>query len=232
MNNGARTGNARRREWNASRAAMTTLAVASAIAATAAGVAASTRAATVAGRAASPIAATAAGGAASRQKFSPYVDARGSIRVPEDYRQWAFLGSWHIGPEMGVDDEAGVAGFHNVYTQRGTLEAFRETGGFPDGAVLVKELLKSEGGALTTGHVSWATDIEGWFVMVKDSQGRFPENPLWGGGWGWALFTSDDPGNTVSSNWRVDCLGCHTPAKDTDWVFVQGYPPLHGAGSR
>ncbi len=162
----------------------------------------------------------------AQESFSPYVDAAGNIRIPEDYRQWAFLGTWHIAPEKGTGDSAGAAGFHNVYMQHSAVEAFRETGQFPDGAVIVKELLKSKTGDLTTGEVTWATEIEGWFVMVKDTQGRFPGNPLWGSGWGWVLFNSDNPQKTVTRNWRSDCLGCHLPAKDTDWVFVQGYPLL------
>lgn len=165
-------------------------------------------------------------GGESESGFSPYVDAQGNISIPEDYREWAFLGSWHIAPEKGVDDAAGVAGFHNVYTQLSTVQAYRETGEFPDGAVLVKELLKTDTGYLTTGEASWATEIEGWFVMVKDTEGRFPQSPLWGNGWGWVLFNSDNPRETVTKNWRTDCLGCHAPAKSTDWVYVQAYPVL------
>ena len=123
-------------------------------------------------------------GGEAEDPYSVYVDAAGNMRVPEDYREWAFLGSWHIAPQKGVNDTAGVAGFHNVYTQHDTIDAYRRTGEFPDGAVIVKELLGSRGGRLTTGEVSWATGIEGWFVMIKDTQGRFPDNPLWGGGWG------------------------------------------------
>lgn len=155
--------------------------------------------------------------------FSPYVDARGNIRVPPDYRDWAFLGTWHISPEKGAEEAAGAAGFHNVYTQLSALQAYRETGKFPDGAVLVKELLRSKTGDLTTGEVTWGTEVEGWFVMVKDDKNRFPQSPLWGNGWGWALFNSDNPEKTVTRNWRLDCLGCHLPARKTDWIFVQGY---------
>ena len=165
-------------------------------------------------------------GEEAESSFSPYVDAEGKISVPKDYREWSFLGSWHIAPEKGVDGSAGVAGFHNVYTQRSTIEAYRQTGKFPNGAVLVKELLKTETGELTTGEASWATEIEGWFVMVKDTEGRFPNSPLWGNGWGWAFFNSGNPTNTVTKNWRTDCLGCHTPAQSTDWVFIEGYPVL------
>ena len=158
--------------------------------------------------------------------FSPYVDAEGNISIPGDYREWAFLGSWHLAPEEGAGGAAGAPGFHNVYTQRSSVEAYHKTGKFPDGTVLVKELLKTKTGDLTTGRVSWATNVEGWFVMVKDSQGRFPNSPFWGNGWGWVLFSADNPKKTVTKNWRTDCLGCHAPAKHTDWVFVEGYPVL------
>jgi hypothetical protein len=171
-------------------------------------------------------------GRGAESSFSPYVDTEGKISVPPTYREWAFLGSWHIAPQKGVDDSAGAAGFHNVYTQLSTVEHYRRTGEFPDGAVLVKELLKTKFGKLTTGEVSWATEIEGWFVVVKDTKGRFPNNPLWGNGWGWALFNSDDPANTVTKNWRTDCLGCHTPAQSTDWVFIEGYPILRDASAK
>lgn len=162
----------------------------------------------------------------AQASFSPYVDVQGNIRIPEDYRDWAFLGTWHIAPEKGSGDAAGAIGFHNVYTQRSAVQAYRKTGRFPDGAVIVKELLKSKSGTLTTGEVSWGTQVEGWFVMVKDDKERFPNSPLWGNGWGWVLFNSNDPKNTVTRNWRLDCLGCHLPAGKTDWVFVQGYPTL------
>ena len=171
-------------------------------------------------------------GGEAESSFSPYVDTEGKISVPGDYREWAFLGSWHIAPQKGRDGSAGAAGFHNVYTQLSTVEHYRRTGEFPDGAVLVKELLKTKSGKLTTGDVSWATEIEGWFVVVKDTEGRFPDHPLWGNGWGWALFNSGDPMNTVTKNWRTDCLTCHAPAQNTDWVFLEGYPILRDAGAK
>lgn len=161
----------------------------------------------------------------SSNEFSSPVDATGNITVPKDYRQWAFLGSWYV-VAKGAGDTSGVAGFHTVYTQPSTVEHFRKTGTFPDGAVLVKELLKAEGGELTTGAARWPTHIEGWFVMVKDTRGRYPGSPLWGNGWGWAFFNADDANKTVTANWRTECLGCHVPAKSTDWVYTQGYPIL------
>jgi hypothetical protein len=30
----------------------------------------------------------------------------------------------------------------------------------------------------------------------------------------------------VASDFRTDCLGCHLPAKKSDWIYVDGYPVL------
>jgi hypothetical protein len=37
---------------------------------------------------------------------------------------------------------------------------------------------------------------------------------------------------TTSTNYKSDCLGCHTPAKDTDWIYSQGYPTLQKSMSK
>ncbi len=79
---------------------------------------------------------------------------------------------------------------------------------------------------LNTGHVTCADDMKIWFVMVKDKTNRFPENPIWGDGWGWALFEAKDPSKNTATNYRASCIGCHIPAEEADWVFVQGYAEL------
>jgi hypothetical protein len=161
-------------------------------------------------------------GAPVGARFSAYVDDKGAINLPKDYRtKWAHLGSW------SVHDRADAGhGFHDVYTQPETVAAYRKTGKFPDGALLIKEIREVETGKLTTGKATWAGKTKAWFVMVKDTKGRFAGNPNWGNGWGWALFKAPDAGTNVSTSFRADCLRCHTPAKATDWVYVKGYPTL------
>jgi len=162
-------------------------------------------------------------GQTASDTFSTIVSGDGTISIPENYREdMVFIGTWGI---EGGEGEI-TSGFHNVYTSRDVVDHYQETGEFPDGAVLVKELLGAVSGRKTTGPISWGTDITGWFVMVKDREGRFPDNALWGNGWGWSLFNADDPANTVTTNFRVDCLGCHIPAKKDDWIFMEGYPLL------
>lgn len=163
-----------------------------------------------------------ASAAIAEDGFSPYVDEAGNISFPEGFDlSMVHLGSWFV-------PEGGASGFHDVYTEKETVEAYRRTGKFPDGATLVKELRASETGDYTTGTgVSHATGgIKQWFVMIKDTRGRFPKNSLWGEGWGWALYKPGDKNNNVATDYAVDCLGCHVPARNTDWIYVEGYPVL------
>ncbi len=124
--------------------------------------------------------------------------------------------------------EGGASGFHDVYTERENVEAYKKDGKFPDGATLVKELRAHESGDFTTGEgVSHSTNgLKQWFVMVKDSENRFPENANWGAGWGWALFKPDSKDINASTDYEADCIGCHIPAEATDYVYTQAYPML------
>lgn len=153
---------------------------------------------------------------------SKVVDDKGSIKLPENFKiNMVHLGSWFV-------PEGGASGFHDVYTDKAAVMYYRENGKFPDGAVIVKELRASKAGDYTTGaNVSHATgQLKQWFVMVKDSKGMYPKNASWGDGWGWALFKPGDTKTNVSSDYKVDCLTCHVPAKDTDWIYTEAYPVL------
>ncbi len=152
--------------------------------------------------------------------FQTLVDPDGSIRKPANFREnYVHLGAFMVHDPKG--DE-----FHHTYASPGTAEAYRRTGKFPDGSVLVKEVTNSTHTSLTTGDAHWATDVKVWFVMIKDEKGRYPGNSLWGEGWGWALFDSKSPDEQIATDFRISCLGCHVPAQKTDWVYIQGYPLL------
>ena len=150
-------------------------------------------------------------------------DARGNIHVPSDYRSsYRFAGTWAVAADKG----AGSQQLHSVYISPGGIEAHKNTGHFPDGTVLVKEVFAAETKPMTTGTVSHSGKLIGWFVMVKDSKNTHPGNKLWGDGWGWAWFDSDKPNATKSTDYQTDCKGCHEPARAKDWTYVEGYPEL------
>ena len=171
--------------------------------------------------------ATEIGRAAGLDGFQIATDGNGNIKLPDvDYRKdWVSLGPWAVAAEEG---EQGSQGIHAVYTQLESVEAYRKTGKFPDGAVLIKELFSTVTEEMTTGTVSRADQTTGWFVMIKDSTGRFPDNKLWGDGWGWAYFDAKDRVKTKTTDYEADCKGCHVPVENSDWVYVQGYPVLKG----
>src|SRR5262245_50920771 len=149
------------------------------------------------------------------------VDKNGNIRKPPDYRdRYQSLGVF------SVVDLSGDTEMHYTWAPPGTAEYYRKNGKFADGTMLVKEVFGSDHSQLTTGDAHWAKGTKVWFIMVKDEKGRYPGNPLWGDGWGWALYKSDAPDKQVATNYKKDCLGCHVPAQSTDWVYVQGYPVL------
>jgi len=148
------------------------------------------------------------------------VDSKGNIRRPSDYRdRYQVLGAYTVLDPKGNE-------MHYTYASPGAAEIYRKNGRFADRTVLVKEVLATNHARLTTGDAHWAESTKVWFVMIKDDKGRFPNNPLWGNGWGWALFKADAPDTQVATDFRKDCLGCHIPAQQTDWIYVRGYPLL------
>jgi len=160
----------------------------------------------------------------SGQAATGVVDAKGNLRVPENYRTgYQALGTWAVAADSG----RGSKELHVVYASPGTIDAFRKGGHFPDGAVLVKEIFGTSTMGMTTGTVSHAVALKGWFVMVRDGKNSHPGNPLWGDGWGWSWFDANQPLKTTSTNYKTDCQGCHVPAKSTEWIYVSGYPVLH-----
>ncbi len=153
--------------------------------------------------------------------YNALVDKTGNIRKPADFRDLYQVLGVYTPVDLNGDTE-----MHYTYASPGTAEYYRRTGKFADGTVLVKEVFATDHAQMTTGDAHWATGTKVWFVMIKDDKGRYPGNPLWGDGWGWALFKSDAPDKQVATDFKKDCIGCHIPAKTTDWVYVQGYPVL------
>ncbi len=172
-----------------------------------------------------------AAGEKAAGSFSPYVDGKGAISLPADFRStWIYLGTWVVtstaAAGAGLDQAGPGSGIHVVYTQPQSLKVYKKTGKWPDGAMLVMEVRAMNWDDLSTGHVIVEGELVKWLVMVKDAGKHFPGNPNWGDGWGWAIFTPADLKKNISANYKKDCINCHETAKETDRVFIQGYPTL------
>jgi hypothetical protein len=163
-------------------------------------------------------------------------DAHGNLHVPGAYRTtYEFLGTWAAAADQGPGSQE----LHVVYASPGTIAAYRKSGHLPDGTVLVKEVFRAATAQMTTGTISHSDSLKGWFVMMKDSKGRYAANKLvWGDGWGWSWFDAGNPstnsrslplpggGVAATLDYRDNCKSCHQPAETTDWIYVDGYPPL------
>ena len=155
--------------------------------------------------------------------LSPAEDARGQLHVPPDYRErYEYLGTW----SAAADKTPGAQQLHVVYASPGTRAAYKRTGKFPDGTVLVKEQLEASTTRMTSGTISREQRLVGWFVMVKDDTNRHAGNPLWGEGWGWSHFDTNAPARTDSPDYQKNCKPCHLPAKATGYIYMQGYQSL------
>jgi hypothetical protein len=64
----------------------------------------------------------------------------GKMKLPTGYREWVFIGS-PLTPNALNNGKAAFPEFHNVYVERSNFDAYMKTGTFPEGTVLVKELV-------------------------------------------------------------------------------------------
>lgn len=130
------------------------------------------------------------------------------VPYPEGYRDWHHVKSMLIEEGHPLFDSFG--GIHHLYANPKALEGYR-SGRFPDGAVIVFDLLEAErsDGAVVEGP----RKVLG--VMHRD-QRRYETT----GGWGFEGFARGEPTTrVVGENASEACYACHTSQKDRDFVF-------------
>jgi hypothetical protein len=131
------------------------------------------------------------------------------VPSPEGYRTWTHIKSMVIQQGHALYDSFG--GIHHIYANEKALEAMKGGKPYPDGAVLIFDLLeaKSDGNAIVEGP----RKVLG--VMQKDS-GKFSGT----GGWGFEGFKGDSQERVVADPVNA-CFKCHEPQKGSDYVFSQ-----------
>ncbi len=159
------------------------------------------------------------------QQTGPVVFAGNNVLLlPNDYRQWVFVGS-SLG--LGYGENPSEM-YHNVYINPAAYREYVRSGKFPDGTVMVLEMLSAETKQEPGLHGSYQKDIMAVEASVKDSA-RFE------GGWGFYDFT-DASGKlkpqTDALPSTAGCISCHREKAATDHVFTQFYPVLRELGSR
>jgi hypothetical protein len=141
-----------------------------------------------------------------------------AVAYPEGYRAWTHVKSMVI--EDGHPLAGAFGGIHHIYANQQALQGYRNVaqgkGRFPDGAVIVFDLLEARrgGGAVEEG----ARKVVG--VMVKDAA-KYKTT----GGWGFEGFKGDSKTErAVGKDAEVACFNCHAPQKAQDYTF-SGYRP-------
>lgn len=133
--------------------------------------------------------------------------SNGKVDYPEGYRQWAHVKSMVLQEGHPLYETFG--GIHHIYANAKALEAMKAGKPYPDGAVLVFDLLeaKMENNAIVEG----GRKVVG--VMQRDSQ-KFAQTA----GWGYEGFKGDTQERAVVDA-QTACHSCHISQKENNYVF-------------
>jgi len=157
---------------------------------------------------------------AQKKQGLPQFDSDGAMILPDGYREWIFVGS-AIGLGYKETADADAGSFSHVYINPFGYRAFRDTGKFPIGTVLMLETAsrgEKENPALT-GYYS--DEFVGLEAAVKTGD-RF------GDPWTYYNFVNKDR-KQIERAQRIEsksCIECHREHAKTDHVFTQFYPVL------
>lgn len=149
----------------------------------------------------------------------PAYDDEGRLLLPEDYREWVWVGS-SLGLSYSEGTTAGHEMFHATLMEPAAYRHFIQTGEFADGAMFVLILQGAADGVLPGRRGRFADEVHGVEMAVKDF-GRFEE--------GWAYYGFGGMGGIRKSAKafpRNACYSCHVEHAALDNVFVQFYPLL------
>lgn len=164
----------------------------------------------------------------------------GQVIIPEDWRQWVFVGS-PVTPNALNNGKAPFPEFHNVYIEPSAYAHWRKTGQFANGTQIAKELVfvrqkdksdmnKDGSTAEVSGVGYFQGEFTGLELAIKDTN-RYPDEP---GGWAYFSFGHKAPpyARTAKALPTESCNACHQAAAADDFVFTQFYPVLRAAGSK
>jgi hypothetical protein len=133
--------------------------------------------------------------------FGLSASAPDAIAYPDNFRKWTHVKS---GPS------AARGGVHHIFANDKAIEGYR-TGRFPDGAVIVFDVIATKDlAALPMDGPRALVD-----VMVKDGA-KYAAS----GGWGFEEFNGDSRAErALTDETRAACFTCHVKQKDQDYVF-------------
>ena len=134
--------------------------------------------------------------------------APNGIALPQGYKDWKLI---------SVSERTDNKTLRAILGNDIAIQAARagKTNPWPDGAILGKLVWKN------ATHANWPTaTVPGAFVhaefMHKDSA-KYAAT----GGWGYARWLgAEQKPYGKDASFAQECVGCHTPVKDNDWVYT------------
>jgi hypothetical protein len=162
----------------------------------------------------------------------PGFNGKGELVRPDvSYREWVYIGT-PLTPNDLNPPEAAFPEFHNVYIHPNDFDHWKRTGTFPDGTVIIKELVLVGATQAVSGKGYFMGEYTGLEAAIKDSK-RFKDEP---GSWAYFSFGHSYPlADTAQAFPAPACNACHAASAADDFVFTQFYPVLRsakGKGSR
>ena len=166
----------------------------------------------------------------SSAQRGPVFTEDGDLVLPSGFRQWVSLGG-PITPNALNEGKAQFPEFHDVYVDEENFRHYQRYGEFPEGTILVKELVLAQPGEYpdwsvdsASGRGYFPSALHGLDVMVKDSK-RFGNTNNWG------FFTFGHQAPPYKPFAKVmpasQCAYCHIAGvATTDMVWVQFLPVL------
>lgn len=156
----------------------------------------------------------------------PAFNDKGELLRPDaSYREWVYVGT-PVTPNDLNPPEANFPEFHNVYIHPSDFDHWKRTGKFPDGTVMVKELVSVGAKSATSGKGYFMGEFLGLETTIKDSK-RFKDEP---GFWAYFSFGHAYPlADTAAAFPAAACNSCHEASAADDFVFTQYYPVLRAA---
>lgn len=155
----------------------------------------------------------------------------GKLIQPKNFREMVFIGA-PLTPHGLNDGKAGFPEFHNVYVQPAAFKAYRATGKWPEGTMMVKELqlvddpvgeFPDGSRTLPSGRGYFPGPVNGLDVAVKDSKLFSASN-----NWGYFNFNHSAPPYLAEAAVKTveECAGCHIANAHEDMVYVDLYKPI------
>jgi hypothetical protein len=160
--------------------------------------------------------------AAESSGDGPRYTATGELLRPENYREWALIGTG-VGMLYGPARDqvpSGNRAFTNVFVNPSSYRAFLQSGAWPDKTLFILEIRRSEvvNQAKAGANGLFQGELIAIEAEVKDER-RFPGK--------WAFFnlsTQERAGPQIPTS--ASCYSCHAQNAAVENTFAQFYPVL------